>query len=334
MRITALSLFIGLAALSPAIADDHPPPPAATIAASSFTVPGGGEGIRLHVLRRQPERFGRAIPVLMLHPYGAPCAEAFDLPGMSWMQDLSQAGFDVFALDFRGFGLSSKPQSTAPVGRATDAVGDVVAAIEAIRRITNAPKVAVVAWSWGSVVAPMVAAERPDLIEKLVLFGSMQDFSLPMMTQPFAAKDDPSRFGPSTVAYQRLETTKVLGHWRMMLGDRHDLADDATIAQVEALAERCSVGHPQYAQGFTIRPMGPLQDLFEIWTRRPIYDPARVIAPTLVIRGDRDVFADPALAGKLPKGRELVIDDATHWLPFERNRDTLFDATRRFLEEK
>jgi len=299
--------------------------------ASSVSVPGGEPGISINVLRMAAAKPSGRAPILLLHPYGAPCAQAYDLADFSLMRDLAATGRDIFAMDARGFGRSSKPAHTAPVGRANDAVKDVVAVIDYVRKVTGAKQVALFGWSWGAVVAPMVAIERPELIERLALFGAMYAFDLPIMTQPFAAKDDARRFAPASVAYQKIETNKVLGHWKMMLAERKDLVDDATIASIEALAERCSAGAPAAAPGFTVRPMGPLQDLFEIWSGRPIYDASRVKVQTLVIRADRDFFADKALAGKLPQAREVVIADATHWLPYEKNRAALVGALREFL---
>jgi pimeloyl-ACP methyl ester carboxylesterase len=303
-------------------------------AVTSVTVPGGDAGISINLLRTVATKPSGQAPILLLHAYGAPCAEAYDLPGFSLMHELSATGRDIFAMDARGFGRSSKPVQPAPVGRATDAVKDVVKVIEYILKTTGAKQVALFGWSWGGVVAPMVAIERPELVERLAVFGAMYAYVLPMMTQPFAARDDPAHFSPIAMAYQKIETGKVLGHWRMMLAGRKNLVDDATITKVEALAERCSAGAPSAAPGFTVRPMGPLQDLFEIWNNRPIYDAALVKVPTLVIRGDLDSFADTALAAKLPLAREVVIADATHWLPYEKHRGILVAVLRNFFAGK
>ncbi|WP_256587971.1 alpha/beta hydrolase, partial [Pseudomonas sp. FW306-2-11AD] len=78
------------------------------------------------------------------------------------MDDLNQVGFTAYAIDFHGFGHSSRPNGDTPIGRAPDAVRDVIAVIEAIRKETGAAKVSMVGWSWGAVVAPMVAIARPD----------------------------------------------------------------------------------------------------------------------------------------------------------------------------
>lgn len=297
-------------------------------------VAGGDANVSIHLIGKKAEGSSRS-PVLMLHAFGSPCAEAFDLaPGLSWMDDLNQAGFTTYAIDFRGFGQSSRPDADTPVGRAPDAVRDVVAVIEAIRKETGAAKVSLVGWSWGAVVAPMVAITRPDLVDRLVLVGAMHAFRLPIMTEPFAAKDDPTKFGPTHVAYQKLDASMVLGHWQMMLKGSSGLVDAETIAKVQALAERCGHADPAATPKIVVRPMGPLADLFDIWSDHPIYEAAKVKVPTLVVRGDRDLFADKELAAKIPGAQEAVIQDATHWGPYERNRDRFIETTRAFLSSK
>jgi len=298
-------------------------------------VPGGDPGISIHMIRKLPAKPRDHSPVLMLHAFGSPCGEAYDLaPGLSWMDDLNAQGFAAYAIDFRGFGQSSRPEADTPVGRATDAVRDVISVIEAIRKDTGARKVSLVGWSWGAVVAPMVAIARPDLVDRMVLLGAMDAFPLPMMTDPFAAKDDPDKFAPSRVPYQKLQADLVLAHWRMMLKGSSGLVDEPTIARVQALAERCGHTDANTSPKIVTRPMGPLADLFEIWRNHPIYDAAAVKTPTLVIRGDRDMFADQGLAAKIPGARETVIIEATHWGPYERNRDQIVSAAHRFLAKE
>lgn len=295
-------------------------------------IPGGDPGITLHMIRKMPVNPRSYPPVLMLHAFGSPCGEAYDLaPGLSWMDDLNALGFTTYAIDFRGFGRSSRPNADVPVGRAPDAVRDVVSVIEAIRRDTGASKVSLVGWSWGAVVAPMVAIARPDLIDRIVLLGAMHGFKLSMMTDPFASKDDTEKFAPSQVPYQKLQADLILAHWRMMLKGSAGLVDEATIAQVQALAERCGHTDENASPKIVTRPMGPLADLFEIWRNHPIYDAAAINVPTLVIRGDRDIFADQSLVSKIPGAKEAIVAEATHWGPYERNRDQILSAARRFL---
>jgi len=318
----AIAILVALLVANAAIAADR----------IESDVPGGDPGITIHMIQKQAAKTSSNSPVLLLHAFGSPCGEAFDLaPGLSWMDDLNAAGFAAYAIDFRGFGQSSRPVGDTPVDRAPDSVRDVISVVEAIRKQTGAAKVSLVGWSWGAVVAPMVAIARPDLIDRMVLLGAMHAFTLPMMTVPFAAKDDPNKFAPSKVDYQKLPADLVLAHWRMMLKGSTGLVDETTIARVQTLAERCGHADESAPSKIVTRPMGPLADLFDIWRDHPIYDAAAVKMPTLVIRGDRDLFADPGLAAKIPGAQEKFIIDATHWGPYERNRGDIISAAERFL---
>jgi pimeloyl-ACP methyl ester carboxylesterase len=293
--------------------------------------PGGEKGIDIFVLHKAPDKPNGHAPLLMLHPFGAPCADGYDLPGYSWMDDLNAAGFDTWAIDFRGFARSSKPASATPVGPARDAVGDVRAIIDGVKARTGAPKVSLVGWSWGGVVAAMTAIADPGDIDRMLLLGTMRGFVLPMMTEPFAKPGTPSVFAPVNVAYQKLDASIALAHWRMMLKGIETVAKPDAVEKAEALMRRCGNAVDVDGKAIVTRPMGPLADLFEIWLDRPIFDASAIKVPTLVVYGDADLFADRKLAKALPQGSEQVLPRATHWVPFEDGRTALYEAVRSYL---
>src|SRR5207244_5289169 len=67
-------------------------------------------------------------PVLIIHGSTLPSgtSAAFRINGVSWMDDLAARGFDVWALDFLGYGGSdrypamNRPAAGAPLGRSPD----------------------------------------------------------------------------------------------------------------------------------------------------------------------------------------------------------------------
>lgn len=69
------------------------------------------------------------------------------------------------------------------------------------------------------------------------------------------------------------------------------------------------------------RAMGPMVDLSEIWSGRPVFDASLITAPTLIIRGDHDTFSnDPGFMDALtnaPVKRYVEIPLATHWAIYE-----------------
>lgn len=260
------------------------------------------------------------------------------MPGYSWLDDLAQKGYDTWALDFRGFGQSSRPASmeqapldNPPAVRATEALRDVEAAVRFITTTRHVRKVNIVGWSWGAVVASMYAIEYPDRVNKLVLYGAMHGFSLPSMTAPL--EESRGELRAKLTAYQLATFDMTLHHWFQMMKGRRLATNDA----LEAVG-RVFVGSDPTSgsrQPVSIRrPMGPLLDLYHIWSNRPLFDAAAIGAPVLVIRGDSDFFADPSFFEKLTgtkEKREVVIKDATHWVIYERHRDRLLSETARFL---
>lgn len=311
-------------------------------------ITGPEAGIQLYLRQKTPS--GRACAgtrsVLFLHPFGVPAAASFDVPGYSWMDDLTARGFTAWALDIRGFGQSTRPSEMSkpatqnpPVVRASGGVRDVDAAVDFIRKSCGAERVDLVGWSWGAVVAGMYSAEHPEKVGRLVLYGAMHGFDLPWMAKQF---EDPNRAGevnPKLPAYQVVGVPALTGHWDKMIGamtgpGKGEARSPQSLAAVTKVFLSSDPKSPK--QGQIRRPMGPLVDLYYIWTGRPLYDASRIQAPTLLIRGDRDEFADPTFIDRLTGAasrREVVIGDATHWLLYEKNRGQLLREVQGFLEE-
>src|SRR5215469_7543475 len=91
--------------------------------------------------------------VLYVHggtfPSGLSIAHRFD--GRSWRDELCDAGFDVWGLDFHGFGLSDPYPEMAqpanhmpPLGRAEDASHQLEAAICFIRNRQRADRISII----------------------------------------------------------------------------------------------------------------------------------------------------------------------------------------------
>lgn len=313
----------------------------ATVLLTEHRIPGpGGEG-RLYLREKVPankQNFGAADVVLFLEPFGVPSAEAFDVPGFSWMEDLASKGFSTWALDIRGFGESTRPAAmekppleNPPSVRASEAVQDVDAAVEFIKKTRNAGKINIVGWSWGGVVAAMYAAAHPDKVNKLVLYGAMHGFSLPSMTKPL--EESPGVLKATLPAYQLATYSMTQEHWNMMMHGR-ELATPEAIAAVGKVFMQSDPSSQSREPNSIRRPMGPLVDLYYIWSNKPIFDASQIKSPALLIRGDADFFADPTFLGKLTgttQKKEVVIKDATHWVLYEKNRGQLLSETLQFL---
>ncbi|MBI5874679.1 MAG: alpha/beta fold hydrolase [Deltaproteobacteria bacterium] len=257
------------------------------------------------------------------------------------MEDLAKEGYDVWALDFRGFGKSTMPAAmekppheNPPVVRATEAIKDVEAAVEYIRKTRKIDRVNIIGWSWGAVAAGMYAAGHPEKVNKLVLYGAMHGFNLPSMVEPL--EERPGALNSKLPAYQLATFEMILHHWHTMM-DGHELARKEAFEAVAKVFMESDPTSGSRQPNSIRRPVGPLVDLYYIWSNKPVFDAGKIKAHVLVIRGDADLFADPTLFGKLSGAgwkKEIIIKDATHWVLYERNRSQLISETTLFLKTK
>lgn len=252
--------------------------------------------------------------------------------GSSWMEHLSDAGFDVWGLDFLGYGDSDRDPGMVgerwdgePPGRVPDAVMQATAAL-ATMRAAGVSRVAVVAHSWGTMVAGRLVQDRPDLVERLVLFGAIsprsesaairasipfQEVTVEQQLARFAGQVPEGEAGVLVEA--RLET------W----GPRY-LATDAASQERNPPAVRV--------------PYGPVVDTLDAWAGRLPYEPEKILVPTLLIRGEWDPVTTAADTAWLfdalvavPEKRSVVIGHGTHLLQLERGRFQLYDEVAAFL---
>jgi pimeloyl-ACP methyl ester carboxylesterase len=98
-------------------------------------------GIEIYVRNKRPAGLSAFTPertLLFVHGSTYPAHTTFDLPlgGQSWMEFIASAGYDVYCLDIRGYGRSTRPpqmaeppEANAPVVRTADAVKDVEAVL-------------------------------------------------------------------------------------------------------------------------------------------------------------------------------------------------------------
>lgn len=337
---TAL-LLLGLSFTGKARAQTAPADPATlqmhTIASSE---PGINLSIReKHAAGQTTFRSDRI--VLLLEPFGVPAAEAFDANGYSLMDYLAGQGYDVWALDFRGFGASDRPaaftqamMANPPQMRAADAVLDVDAAMQYICGQRGVTKTNLLGWSWGAVVASEYAGMHPEKMERLVIYGGMHAFLLPSMTQTLEDPANPGVLKPLP-AYQLAVPSMSINHWNMQAMGMvpHTPEAEAELSRIFLASDPTSgTRTPPSIR----RAMGPMVDLYEIWSGRPVFDASLITSPTLIIRGDHDTFSnDPGFMSALtnaPVKRYVQIPLATHWALYEPGgAPVLMSEISRFL---
>jgi pimeloyl-ACP methyl ester carboxylesterase len=141
--------------------------------------------LKLAITHKAPAVLSNDYPVLMLHGASFPSTLAFcfRMGNYSWMDNLVENGYDVYSLDFWGYGNSDRcpemdvpantapgPTESAPVGIAVNACKYVDKAVDLIIRRTGLRKVNLIAHSWGGTVAALYTENFPEKVAKLVLF--------------------------------------------------------------------------------------------------------------------------------------------------------------------
>jgi pimeloyl-ACP methyl ester carboxylesterase len=110
MRIGSIALAIVAAAATfatTAIAQTR-------LATEEMIVKSPDPGIEIYVRNKHPADMAAFRPertVLFVHGATYPASTTFDLPlgGMSWMDYIAERGYDVYLLDLRGYGHSTRP---------------------------------------------------------------------------------------------------------------------------------------------------------------------------------------------------------------------------------
>src|SRR5262249_42342800 len=138
-------------------------------------------GIEIYVRNKRPADLTTFRPertVLYVHGATCPGSTSFDLAldGVSWMDYLAARGYDVYLLDVRGYGRSTRPPEMAekpdahpPIVRTDTAIRDIGAVVDFILKRRNIPRLNLMGWSWGTVTMSTYTTHTPGKGERLAL---------------------------------------------------------------------------------------------------------------------------------------------------------------------
>jgi pimeloyl-ACP methyl ester carboxylesterase len=237
------------------------------------------EGLRLFVW----EKFAgspQGKPVLLLaHGSATAGRESFDLrvpghPDYSLMDFLARQGFDVFALDVRGFGSSTKPEDFLSTEQAAS---DLNAVVDHVLQLRGVPQVRLLAWSWGTQYSGQFVMAHPGKVARYAAYAQMH-----------AKSPDLEARRPRLATFQRAPYIRITEQgWKLRF---HSMTPDAVNvpAVIDAFAKAAALVE-------TRSPTGPQVDLL---TRQPLIDATKITVPTMLIHGQYDDVAD--LDGLLP----------------------------------
>ena len=262
-------------------------------------------GVRLHVWEKYVDGPAAKKVIVLAHGSATAGKESFDLqvpgkPSYSLMDALARAGFDVFALDTRGFGRSTRPEGHMTTKEASDDLGAVVDHVLALRGV---PKVNLLGWSWGTQYGGIFVTAHPGKVDRYVSYAQMHVDS-----------PDLARRRPLVETYRRAAYATIPeAGWKPRFASMTPAeANDPEV--IDAFARVAVQAEPR-------TPLGPQLDLT---TTMPMVHPKLIPVPTLLIHGQYDDVSDPD--GLFPFFRQLpnpykrytVIPDAGHMMHLQK----------------
>ena len=308
-----------------------------------FMIDAADPGIKLYVVNKHLTNLRELSSekiLLFVHGATQPAEATFDLSldGMSWMDYIARHDWDVYLVDVRGYGRSTRPaemdqpaESNPAVVRTDVAIRDVSSAVDFILQRRGSTKINLIGWSWGTVIMAAYAAEHADKVARLVLYG------------PQWLESSPATSSPPLGAY--VAAPMHLARERMQTGApdsrKHDLMPAGWFeAWSTAALATDQVGSRQNPPVLR-SPAGVFQDRQEFWRQgKPYYDPQRITAPTLIAVAEWDratpIEGAQELFRQLPSGpgkRLVEVGEGTHLLMLEKNRMQLFEEIQHFLDK-
>jgi pimeloyl-ACP methyl ester carboxylesterase len=302
-------------------------------------------GIEIYVRNKRPADMNVFRPertVLFVHGATYPAHTSFDLKldGVSWMEHIAARGYDVYLLDLRGYGRSTrpkemddKPDANPPVVRGVTAVKDISAVVDFILARRGVPRLNLMGWSWGTTLMATYTTQNPGKVERLVLYAPAWIRTTPSLSRP------PGPLG----AYRMVARDQAKTRW--LTG----VPEDKKAALIpagwfESWADATFATDPVGAKmtpPVLRAPNGVQQDGDEFFAAgKPYYDPGKITVPTLLVHAewDRDTPAYMAqtlfpLLINAPGKRYVQLPEGTHTIMMEKNRLMLFEAVQAFLDE-
>ena len=280
--------------------------------------------VKLYLYRKRatpPKPGAAALPVLFLvHGSSISGRSTFDLevPGRgnySLMDTFAGYGYDVWTMDFEGYGRSSRTPGNSAIA---EGVRDLKAATDLVMRETGQRRMHFFGESSGGLRAGAFAMEYPDRVDRLVLAA----FTYTGEGSPTLA--DRSK----QVEFYRANSRRPRDRDMIRSIFTRDKPGTADPAVGEALADA------ELKFGDTV-PTGTYLDMT---ANLPLVDPAKVQAPVLLVRGEYDGIAtEEDLINFFTKlaNRDkqfIVLPGMSHSVALGLGRDQLWHVMRSFLD--
>lgn len=212
--------------------------------------------------------------ILFVHGSSMASQPTFDLtvpgrPHSSVMDWFAERGFDTWCMDHEGYGRSDKNRAiNFDISNGAD---DLAAGSDYIRKLTGADQLMVYGISSGALKAALFAQRHPERIARLVLDA----FVWTGQGSPTLAER--AKKLPEFLAKNRRPIDRAFVH-SIFNRDHPGCADEAT---VNAFADAI----------LTLDDSMPTGTYVDMCSRLPVVDPRKILAPTLIMRGEFDGIA-------------------------------------------
>jgi pimeloyl-ACP methyl ester carboxylesterase len=280
--------------------------------------------VKLYMFRKRrtaPKAGERPLPVLFLsHGSSMSGRPTFDLtvPGRgeySLMNTFAEYGFDVWTMDFEGYGKSTRTEGNSNIA---EGVKDLKAATDLVIKETGQSRLHFFGESSGGLRAASFAMAYPDRVNRLVLAAfTYTGEGSPTLTDRAKQLD-----------FYKTHNRRPRDRDMIRSIFTRDKAGTADPAVGEALADA------ELPFGDTV-PTGTYLDMT---MSLPVVDPLKVHAPVLLVRGEYDGIATEddlvSFFRKLPnRDRQLIVlPGMAHSVVLGINRDQFWHVMRSFLQ--
>ena len=311
---------------------------------SEAMIPSSDPGVQLYVRNKHAAdmtSFPADRTLLFIHGATYPAETSFDLPieGVSMMDLFAQNGFDVYLVDVRSYGRSTRPpemdeppEANKPIATSEEAGRDLAAAVDYVLARRGIAKLDLIGWSWGTSIAGNYTAEHNDKINRLVLYAPAWTFQ-PAEAPPAAAMP----------AYRLVGKDAAKARW--IRGVPEDKVATLIPSGVfERWWDETLATDP--VGGKMNPPMlragdGVMAEFANYWRAgKPYYDPGKIAVPTLVIHAEWDADLPSSMAEAYfarltgaPYKRFVELGQGTHTVMLEKNRMQFFHEILGFLTE-
>jgi len=314
---------------------------------SEIMIPSGDEGVQLYVRNKHLPGAESSADKILLFVHGAtyPAETAFDLPieGVSMMDLIAARGYDVYLVDVRGYGrstrpaeMSAPPEANRPIVSTKVAAHDLGAAVDYILSKRKVSKINLMGWSWGTSIAGLYTSEHNDKINRLVLYAPQWIRNEPPVIAPAN--------GAPLGAYRRVSKEQAKARWLKGVPENKqaDLIPpgvfDAWATATWATDPESSNQNPPMLRA----PNGVVEDSANTWSAgKALYDPGKITVPTLLLHAEWEADLPSYLAQgyfsqlkNAPYKRLIELSEGAHTVMLEKNRMQYFHELMGFLDEE